>query len=359
MPRTLFRPGLRRHHNMKIGSAIPDALSVIPAAGYHVVQRAWEKLFVWGVRKARQASIPVLSVGNLVMGGSGKTPFAIFLATMLQDMGMKPALISRGYRGNNRAPYLVVSDGFSGAPLAGPDLAGDEPFLMARRLSTVPVLVGRKRIFPVQAAFTLFGCNVAVLDDGFQHHDLKRDLDIVLLTGREDRMFPAGHLREPISALKRADVVVLTGQNSKVPDAVSPYLGHIPVFPCRTIPLAVETGGEKPRTILPSAYANRDVVLVSGIADPARFFRTAQALGWNILDHRCFPDHHSFTDDELKMLLARFPGVPHVFTEKDWAKLPHWVKILDDVAVLCVGAALEHEDAFRRVVQDRLRLPRS
>ncbi len=207
--------------------------------------------------------------------------------------------------------------------MVGPDRAGDEPFLMAQRLRSVPVLVGRKRIFPVQAAFTLFGCNVAVLDDGFQHHDLKRDLDIVMLTGREDRMFPAGHLREPISALRRADVVVRTGQDADVPDAVAAYLRDIPIFRCRTIPLSVETGGDVPRTNPPTVYANEEVVLASGIANPARFRNTAQALGWKLLDHRCFPDHHRFTDDELAGNIERdFLAFPSCSPKKTGQNCP-------------------------------------
>ncbi len=134
---------LTHHCKMKNGFAISGSLAAIPAAGYHVIQKTWEKLFDWGIRKAQQASIPVISIGNLVMGGSGKTPFAIFLATMLRNMGMKPTVISRGYRGNNRAPYLVVSDGVSEAPAVGPECAGDEPFLMAQRLEGVPGTGGK------------------------------------------------------------------------------------------------------------------------------------------------------------------------------------------------------------------------
>lgn len=333
---------------------ISGSLAAIPAAGYHVVQKTWEKLFDWGIRKAQRAPIPVISIGNLVMGGSGKTPFAMFLATMLKDMGMKPAVISRGYGGTNRAPYLVVSDGVSENQAVGPERAGDEPFLMALRLGNVPVLVGRKRIFPVQAAFTLFDCNVAVLDDGFQHHELHRDLDIVLVTGREDRMFPAGHLREPISALTRADVIVAAGQDTDMPGNVAAYVRDIPVFRCRTIALSVDTGGHVPCANPPTYYAHEEVVLASGVAHPARFRATAEALGWKILDHRCFPDHHRFTDEELRGILMRFPGVPHVFTEKDWVKLPEWFKVLDCIAVLRIGVEIDDEDAFRRVVRNRL-----
>jgi len=341
---------------MNRGLAIPKALALMAAVGYHVVQKGWEKLFAWGIKKAQDAPIPVISIGNLVMGGSGKTPFAICLATMLRDLGMKPAVISRGYRGTSRAPYLVVSDGTPGGPLAGADVAGDEPFLMARCLGNVPVLIGRKRIIPVQAAFDLFGCNVAVLDDGFQHHQLKRDLDIVLLSGREDRMFPSGHLREPLSALKRAHAVIIPAEDQEPNRELLPYLRDIPVFRCRTVPLSVETCGDVMQTDAVSVFSRRDVVLVSGIANPARFRRTAEALEWNIVDHCCFPDHHWFADEELERLLATFPGIPLVFTEKDRVKLPPWFTAHESVAVLHIGVALDDEEGFRHLLRARIRL---
>lgn len=335
---------------------IPKPLAVVAAAGYHVVQKTWEQLFERGIKQAQQASIPVISIGNLSMGGTGKTPFAIFLATMLTDLGMKPAVISRGYRGANRERYLVVADGASAAPLVGADVAGDEPFLLASRLGNVPVLVGRKRIFPVEAARSLLGCDVAILDDGFQHHQLRRDLNIVLLSGKEDRMFPVGNLREPLSALRRADLIVLTGGQRELCEALRRYAGNTPVFPSRTVPISVETGGDTTKKPAATLFGNADVVLVSGIANPERFRVTAENLGWRVRDHCCFPDHHAFSDDELKALLARYPEVPLVFTEKDRVKLPQWFVSLDRVAVLCVGLVVENESGLRQLIRDKLRL---
>ena len=176
-----------------------------------------------GVLSQRKASVPVISVGNLLLGGTGKTPFVIFLAGMLGNRRLKPTVVSRGYTGTSRAPYLVVGDGSSGEPLVGPDACGDEPYLIAKRLPDVPVIVGRKRICPVRAAHELFGCNVVVLDDGFQHLPLKRDADIVLMNGSEDHMFPWGRLREPLSALRRADIVMLMAGGT-IPAAAVDYV---------------------------------------------------------------------------------------------------------------------------------------
>ena len=222
---------------MNSSRLISDALAMIPAACYFAVQKTRAQAYLWRILQSREAGVPVLSVGNLLMGGSGKTPFTIYLAALLLRKGFRPGIVSRGYGGSNREKFLVVGDGSSGQPLVGPSITGDEPFLMAKRLPKIPVLVGRRRIHAVDAAENLFGCNVIVLDDGFQHLQMERDLDIVLLNGKEDRMFPLGRLREPIAALSRADLIVLVGSSASMPESPNYYPSGIPVFRCRSIPI--------------------------------------------------------------------------------------------------------------------------
>jgi tetraacyldisaccharide 4'-kinase len=344
---------------MDRSSLTAKALLGLPAASYYLVQKTWEKMFLWGLRSPERISVPVVSVGNLLLGGSGKTPFAIFLAAMLRDSGLKPAVVSRGYRGTNREPYLVVADGIEPEPLVGHRVAGDEPFLIAQRLCDVPVVIGPKRRVPAEAAARLFGIDVVILDDGFQHLPLARDLDIVLLNGREDCMFPLGRLREPVSALKRAHVLILMGDDAVVPRSGASWTRGTPVFRCRSVPVAVETGGTSLREQPPDVYAGVDVVLVSGIADPNRFRRTAERLAWNVQQHHCFPDHHLFTDAELEQVLARSAGAPVVVTEKDWVKLPLWFKNRDRAAVLRIGVEAANEQALRNHILERLGLVRS
>ncbi|MEJ2719260.1 MAG: tetraacyldisaccharide 4'-kinase [Deltaproteobacteria bacterium] len=277
-------------------SPFVDLLLAVPATGYHAVQKTREQAYRRGLLRATASPVPVISVGNLLMGGSGKTPFVIYLATALLQRGRKPAVVSRGYRGSHRGPHLVVGDGSSARPLAQPAVAGDEPFLMARRLPRVPVVIGRRRIHPAREAVRLFHCDVIILDDGFQHLPLQRDADIVLLTGQEDRMFPRGRLREPFSALGRAHLVVLAGDSSTVPSPAVRYLPDRPVFRCSERALSLETVDRDAR---PEEYADREVVLASGIANPERFRQTAQRLGWRVADHLVFPDHHRFTAPSL------------------------------------------------------------
>jgi tetraacyldisaccharide 4'-kinase len=321
-----------------------NALLSFPAAGYYAVQKVREKAYGWGMLSQEKAPIPVISVGNLLLGGTGKTPFVIRLAEMLRYRGMNPAVVSRGYRGTNRAPYLVVGDGLPGQPLADPEICGDEPYLIAMRLPEVPVIVGQKRIYPVRAAREKFGCNVVVLDDGFQHLPLKRDADIVLLNGSEDHMFPWGRLREPLSALKRADIIMMA-EEGIVPGAAASYV-HGPVLRCRAIASSLANGPtletEKPA----DAHSGREVILASGIANPDRFRSSAQKLGWTIVDHVSFPDHHLFTDDELRSILGRAAGLPVIVTEKDWVKLPLWFTEMDQIAALRIEMVLDNEEAF-------------
>jgi tetraacyldisaccharide 4'-kinase len=321
-----------------------NALLSFPAAAYYAVQKTREKAYSWGMLSQETGPVPVISVGNLLLGGTGKTPFVIYLSEMLRNRGMTPAVVSRGYGGTNRAPYLVVGDGSSGEPLVGPDACGDEPYLIAERLPDVPVIVGHRRIYPVRAALEMFGCSVVVLDDGFQHLALKRDADIVLLKGSEDHMFPWGRLREPLSALKRANIVVLVAE-AAVPDAAAAYV-KAPIFRCRPIAAGLARGVAL-QTIEPAdMYSGREVILASGIANPERFRATAEKLGWTIVDHLSFPDHHRFTDKELRSILDRAAGSPIVVTEKDWVKLPSWFKEMDQVAALRIEMVLDDETAF-------------
>ncbi|MBI5568812.1 MAG: tetraacyldisaccharide 4'-kinase [Desulfomonile tiedjei] len=331
-------------------------LLFFPAACYYAVQRIWAQSFAWGIATAKRASVPVISVGNLLMGGSGKTPMVIFLAEMLRSRGMRPAVISRGYRGSSREPYLVVSDGRAGPPLVRCSVAGDEPYLMAQRLGDVPVVIGRKRIHPVEAAARLFGCDVAVLDDGFQHLELQRDVDIVLLSGTEDSMFPMGRLREPFSALARADIAVLTSPDAAVHPAAEAYLTRIPVFRSSPVALSLRTGTNGETTLAPDVYAGREVVLASAIADPDRFRTTVEKLGWIVAQQQCFPDHHRFTDRDMEKILEASSDLPVVVTEKDWVKIPDRFKRHENLAALAIDIRLDDEAGFMQALASRLNL---
>lgn len=330
---------------MRPSTPIARALFLLPAVGYHTVQKLRETAYKWGLLVGSQPPVPVVSVGNILLGGSGKTPFVIYLAGLLRNKGMKPAVVSRGYGGTNRDEYLVVGRGDLSPPAAGPGEAGDEPFLIASRLPDIPVIVGRRRIYPVRAAQELFSRDVVILDDGFQHLALKRTVDIVLLNGSEDCMFPLGGLREPLSALERAHVVVLTGQDASVPRGVKRYVEGKPLFRCRSWPVSLVREGESDE-LIPDCLVGQGVFLLSAIANPERFAGTARDLGWKVVEHNVFRDHCRLTDGELKEALQRRRGAPLVVTEKDWVKLPEWFRSTENVFALRIAVRIDEEETF-------------
>lgn len=325
------------------------SLLALPSAGYYAVQKLRETAYKWGLLAGTAAPVHVLSVGNLLLGGSGKTPFVIYLANLLRGKGVRPAVVSRGYRGTNKKEYLIVARGDASPPLSSPSESGDEPFLIASRLPEVPVLVGRKRIHPVRAAHMLFGTDVVILDDGFQHLALQRTADIVLLNGGEDHMFPLGGLREPFSALRRATIIILVGSDAVPPPRAQRYLEGKPIFRCRL--QAVSLHGERELPALPpDIFKGKEVFLFSAIAHPERFTATARELGWKVTDHAAYRDHHRFTDSELELVLRRAHGCSVVVTEKDWVKLPEWLRRSGKVSALRITVKLDEEEAFLATV---------
>jgi tetraacyldisaccharide 4'-kinase len=169
-------------------------------------------LYKRGTLKTRKLPCRVISIGNLTLGGTGKTPMVVAVAGFLSENRKRPAVVSRGYGRQDETRILVVSDGRS--LLVDARTGGDEPVLIGSKLSDVPVVVGNKRYEAAQYALKLFNPDIVILDDGFQHLQLRRDLDIVLVDAADPfgngKLFPAGILREPVTALRRAHAVVIT-----------------------------------------------------------------------------------------------------------------------------------------------------
>lgn len=309
-----------------------------PAAfGYYLVQKSRELLYKAGVFKPRKTAVPVVSVGNLLMGGSGKTPFVIFLAELMKNQGFRPAVVSRGYGGSSREKFLIVSNGDGSLPGCDASRCGDEPYMIALNLPDIPVLIGRKRINPARVAHELLGCDIIILDDGFQHLQLHRDADIVLLNGSEDWMFPLGYLREPLSALNRADIIV---RSNHLPPSIERFSGRLPCFRAGVVADAVLTYDKTESISLLNRFEGRHVTLVSGIADPQRFELMALDLNWKISQHIIYKDHHTMSGDDLQRISFLAEETPVVFTEKDWVKLPDRFK-RGNVAALRIRTSVD------------------
>ena len=254
------------------------------------------------------------------MGGSGKTPIVSALATLLIGAGERPAILSRGY-GRARAAdgVVVVSDGHD--VLVQTAQSGDEPQMLARALPGVPVLVSPDRHLAGCLAERTFGCTVHLLDDGFQHVPLARDINLLVIAkvDLEERLLPWGRLREPLEAAAAADALLVSGTEGDA-NAIGTRLGITPVF--RVIPRY-----DRPRFLGPhgaAADSGRRIVAVAGIARPERFFAALRAEGWDVAREVVFRDHHWFSQRDLVVIQQAAADAKAdlvVTTEKDAMRL--------------------------------------
>jgi tetraacyldisaccharide 4'-kinase len=294
----------------------------------------------------RHLDRPVISVGNLAVGGSGKTPIVATLARLLLELGERPAILSRGYaRRRSSDGVVVVSDG--SRVLASVEYSGDEPQMLARALPMVPVLVCPDRHLSGRMAERQLNCTVMVLDDGFQHLSLGREVDLLVLSASDldDAVLPSGRLREPLVAACSADGLLVPGSDEDVA-RVSATFDRMPIFRVSNQYHGLKGLGAP----LPAGHR---VVAVAGIARPERFFTALQEQGYELLRALPFPDHHWFAATDLDRIRAavRDTGADLVVTtEKDAVRMtpdPGW-------AVLPVTAAIEPVDRFTTWLRDRL-----
>jgi len=310
------------------GSAVLRGTLSAAAGAYRVALAARDAGYRARLFSSRRLPAAVVSIGNLTVGGSGKTPLAALVAALLAELGAAPAIVSRGYGRRTRGARVVADR--DGVQLSARD-AGDEPRLLAEQLPGVPVVVGESRYEAGRIALERCGADVLVLDDGFQHRTIVKDLEIVTVAGAEPwgngRLFPRGILREPLSALGRADVVVVTNpataaMRSAVERALRERESQAPVLAGSYRPEALRAGdgGSLPASTL----AGCRVLAVAGLASPAGFVATLASLGADVVDLVEFPDHHRYTGYDLERIraAARRAGADRVVTtEKDWMRL--------------------------------------
>ena len=284
-------------------------------------------LYASGRLRPHRLAAPVISVGNLTFGGTGKTPFVEFLARRLRFEGFRPAILSRGYGRRSRG-VVVVSRGEG--PLVPPETGGDEPVALARRLPGVAVVVGERRASAAREA-ALQGANLFLLDDGFQHLALARDVNLLLLDARDPfgggKLPPGGRLREPLSAIERADAIVFTriARGEPAEHAVGQVARLHPGAPI--FHAAIRPDGLRDETGSPvdvGEVGRRRCVAVSGVAQPSRFAAALVELDLSPEETFVFADHHRYTDGDLKRIRQaadRTGAAMLVTTEKDAVKL--------------------------------------
>jgi tetraacyldisaccharide 4'-kinase len=263
---------------------------------------------------------PVISIGNVAVGGRAKTPLAALVATRLREMGERPAILSRGYGRRDPADGVVVVRDPHGIR-ADLDRAGDEPLMLARSLDGVAVLVSPDRYLAGRLAEHHFGCTVHVLDDGFQHFALRRDADIVVLAADDlarPVTLPSGRLREPLDAAASADAMIVLDDTPQAA-AIALAAGR-PVWRARRRQAAPQFV-HSDETPDPSSGS---IVAVAGIAEPSAFFAGLRAAGWTIARQLPYPDHHPYSPSNVRGIfdVARDTGaVAVVTTEKDLVRL--------------------------------------
>lgn len=320
-------------------------MSVLSAT-YGRVARLRRSWYERHPQSRRSLDRPVISVGNLSVGGSGKTPVVATLARMLLAWGERPAILSRGYaRRHSGDGVVVVSDGTS--VLEPVERSGDEPQMLARALPDVPVLVCPDRYLAGRLAERRLQCTVLLLDDGFQHLPLGREVDVLVMPASDldEAVLPSGRLREGLDAACSADCLLVPGSDEDVA-RVSAAFGRMPVF-------HVTHRCESLRPLGSSLPTGNRVVAVAAIGRPQRFFTALREQGYEVVRELPFPDHHWYTASDLDRVraAARDSGADLVVTtEKDAVRVPSQT----DWAVLPMTAAIEPADRFSSWLRERL-----
>ena len=323
-------------------------------------------LYRTGFFKQHRLNVPVISVGNLVMGGSGKTPLVHYIAHLLQQHNRQPAVLSRGYKGTSRSSINVVSN--TTEILMNAAEAGDEPRLLAETLPGIPVITGKKRFVTGRYAVDRLGIDALILDDGFQHLAVARDLDLVLFSGRKllgnGRVLPGGELREPLSSLKRADCFVITGVNEELDPQVENFISYLqkefpdkPVFAARFQLQEKLLRVDKGKTeSLPLAEIKDDPLFgFCGIAQPLSFKSTLLREKINLAGFVSYPDHYLYSRSDIISLVdkARFQGARALITTaKDFVKIKE--VFIPEFPLFVLSVKLEMENQFDAYLMNSL-----
>jgi len=328
------------------------------------------QLYAAGVCKQKKLPGKVISVGNITVGGTGKTTMVIMLANILKKHGYRPAILSRGYGGKRKTPVNIVSEGTR--LLMGHVEAGDEPVLLAKSAGGIPVLTGPERTVTGKCAMEVLGADILILDDGFQHRSLFRDIDIVLLDIARPFgngcLLPRGPLREPPESLKRADIIVWTGigdgqksgSGSTSPRSLYPiYLecDSVPVFRGYHRPKYLIQGGTG--KAYPLEYLKgKKACAFAGIGSPESFRETVESLGGRVVHFIPFPDHHRYNRKDIagiQRLSTALAAEITVTTEKDGIKLADFPCFLHEIFLLSVEMEIISGETFERLILDKLK----
>lgn len=312
------------------------------ASLYQLITFLRNKFYDKNIFKSYEVEIPVISIGNITVGGTGKTPFTISLAKILLEKGFRPAIITRGYKRKTK-DQIIVSEG--NGPQVSALKSGDEPFLMAEKTKNIVIIADRNRYEAAKTAHEEYNCDIILADDAFQHRKLKRDIDIVLwdasASPQKERILPVGRLRESLVGLKRADMIVFTRtNNAKKKDVVFFENNGLDTFVSPTI---IENIHRKGNLVDISVAKGKNLAAFCGLGNHEQFFDTVKKLEPAKLITAEFPDHHKYSEVEIEKLLSKTKEYDYLITtEKDLTNIPEKHQSLENLLVLSISLKISY-----------------
>ena len=358
--------------NRKAGFISFESFLLMLSISYGCAIKTRETFYNRGILMSKKLPCIVISIGNITVGGTGKTPMTIYVAKLLKRMGYKVLVISRGYKGLAEKTGGIVSNGKT--ILMQAEKSGDEPFMIADRLKNIPVVVGENRFNAGMMAFNSFHPDVIVLDDAYQHLKLKRDINLVLLDKKypfgNNYLLPRGTLREPISSLIRSDAIILTrsdstsGMEEKSLSKFKKYTCGKPVFKAMHTPkiYKIIKGkniiSDKISTYSFDLLRGQKVFAFSGIAQNNDFRHVVKGLNCKLKGFAGFPDHHLYSDNDLHKILQLLNKLKVDFvltTEKDYVKIAN--RVTWPVGLVVIGINISfgnYYDTFDNFIKNKL-----
>lgn len=362
----------------KTGIISFESLLFVLSLIYGGAVKTREAFYNRGVLRSKKLPCIVISIGNITVGGTGKTPMTIHVAELVKRLGYKVVVISRGYKGLAEKTGGIVSNG--NIIFMKPDKSGDEPFMIANRLKSIPVVIGKNRFNAGMMALNSFNPDVIVLDDAYQHLQLKRDIDLVLLDNifpfGNQRLLPRGSLREPLSALMRGDAFILTRSDvTNEPEStynsvkLKSYARAKPIFKAVHVPYIYEVvkgGAMSSQGIYGNSCTKsfeflrgRSAFLFSGIARNIDFYNTVKGFNCKVKGYSEFTDHHRYTERDLNMILQLAKESDPDFiitTEKDYVRITNKIAWPIDLVVVGIKISFENYDnEFNFFIKNRLK----
>jgi len=341
----------------------------VTAKGYSIGVRLRNFSYSKGWLKKHRANAPVISVGNITAGGTGKTPLVIWLCNLLQQKGNRCAILTRGYKTRRASCVMRRAKNERNTQYAIRNTEIDEPAILAESCPEAKIIVNPDRTAGSVEAVSKFGAEVLIMDDGFQHRRLGRDLDIVAIDATRPfgygRMLPAGLLREPLASLKRADIVVITRCDQTTEAELTKIEGKLQqvnpdIIIARSIHAPVYAKSTDNKQISLDQLKGKKIFAFCGIGNPDAFSNTIKKLGANLVGSKVYDDHHHYTDDCLADIYKQASHLKAdliLTTQKDWTKIVRLVSAKKDIPLSYLAIEIKFvagEDKLRGLIEDTL-----